>query len=127
MLWFHLPSAGRSLTEPGTAFGVGMCSTVLSPPPDSRLPRFQDWPPFVLVSGLLLIGLLADDDGVFAAAGHRLARTSRSGVALFVGAALMIGLVTAALNLNTSVAFLTPVLAYAARSRGEAEAALLYP
>ena len=69
---------------------------------------------------------MADDDGVFAAAGHRLARSSRSGGALFVGAAVMIGLVTAVLNLDTSVAFLTPILVYAARSRGEAEAALLY-
>ena len=95
-------------------------------PGDARSAAAQNWPPFVLVSGLLLIGVVADDDGLFAAAGHRLARTSRSGVALVVGAALMIGVVTALLNLDTSVAFLTPVLVYAARSRGEAEAALLY-
>jgi arsenical pump membrane protein len=95
-------------------------------PGDARSAAAQNWPPFVLVSGLLLIGLVADDDGLFAAAGHRLARTSRSGVALFVGAAVMTGVVTAVLNLDTSVAFLTPVLVYAARSRGEAEAALLY-
>jgi Na+/H+ antiporter NhaD/arsenite permease-like protein len=38
----------------------------------------------------------------------------------------MIGAVTALLNLDTSVAFLTLVLIYAARSRGEGEAPLLY-
>ena len=35
-------------------------------------------------------------------------------------------IVTSILNLDTSVAFLTPVLVYAARSRGEGEAPLLY-
>jgi arsenical pump membrane protein len=45
---------------------------------------------------------------------------------LFLGAAVMIGIVTAVLNLDTSVAFLTPVLVYSARSRGEGEAPLLY-
>jgi arsenical pump membrane protein len=86
----------------------------------------QDWSPFVLVTGLLLIGLVADEDGLFAAAGHQLARAAPNGPILFVGATVMIGLVTAVLNLDTSVAFLTPVLVYTARSRGAGEAALLY-
>ena len=60
------------------------------------------------------------------AAGHRLARTAPNGVVLFVGAVAVVGAVTAALNLDTSVAFLTPVLVYTARSRGEGEAPLLY-
>ena len=38
----------------------------------------------------------------------------------------MVGVVTAVLNLDTSVAFLTPVLVYTARSRGAGEAPLLY-
>ena len=80
----------------------------------------------MLVSGLLLIGLTADDDGLFACAGHHLARTARTGVVLFVGAVIMVGAVTAVLNLDTAVAFLTPVLVYTARSRGEGEAPLLY-
>jgi Na+/H+ antiporter NhaD/arsenite permease-like protein len=71
-------------------------------------------------------GLVADDDGLFAAAGHQLARLARSGNVLFLGATAMIGGVTAVLNLDTSVAFLTPVLVYMARSRGEGEAPLLY-
>jgi len=92
----------------------------------ARAAASQDWSPFVLVSGLLLIGLVADGDGLFAAAGNTLARLSSNGVVLFFGAALMISVVTALLNLDTSVAFLTPVLVYAARSRGSAEAPLLY-
>ncbi len=86
----------------------------------------QVWPPFVLVAGLLLIGVVADEDGLFASAGQRLARVASSGVVLFAGATVMIGVVTALLNLDTSVALLTPVLVYAARSRGEGETPLLY-
>jgi arsenical pump membrane protein len=86
----------------------------------------QDWSPFVLVAGLLLIGLVADDDGLFEAAGYHLARAARRGSALFAGAVAMIGVVTAVLNLDTSVAFLTPVLVHAARGRGTREAPLLY-
>ena len=71
-----------------------------------------------MVPGLLLIGLVANDDGLFAAAGNQLARVARSGGALFVGATVIIGLATATLNLDTSVAFLTPALAYTARGRG---------
>lgn len=86
----------------------------------------QDWPPFVLVAGLLLIGLVADDDRLFAAGGQLLAKSARNGFVLFVGAATVIGAVTALLNLDTSVAFLTPVLVDAARNRGSAETPLLY-
>jgi arsenical pump membrane protein len=93
---------------------------------DAQAAASQDWSPFVLVSGLLLIGLIADGDGLFAAAGNALARASSNGVALFLGASLIIAVVTALLNLDTSVAFLTPVLVYAARSRGSAQAPLLY-
>ena len=86
----------------------------------------QDWPPFVLVTGLLLVGLVANRDGLFAAAGHWLARLAPNGVLLYLGSVVMVGLVTAVLNLDTSVAFLTPVLVYSARSRGGGEAPLLY-
>ncbi|MGD0054772.1 MAG: SLC13 family permease [Acidimicrobiales bacterium] len=93
---------------------------------DTRSAASQDWPPFVLVTGLLLIGMVANDDGLFSAAGDSLARVSSNGLVLFVGAAIVIGAVTAVLNLDTSVAFLTPVLVYTARSRGGGEAPLLY-
>ena len=93
---------------------------------DARAAMDQVWSPFVLVAGLLLIGLVADEDGVFASVGHHLARTARTGGMLFLGATLIVSIVTAVLNLDTAVAFLTPVLVYSARSRGEGEAPLLY-
>ncbi len=105
---------------------AGLIAAIAVSPEDARSAAAQDWSPFVLVTGLLLIGLVADDDGLFAAAGHRLARISSSGIVLFAGATAVITLVTAVLNLDTSVAFLTPVLVYTARSRGESEAPLLY-
>ena len=95
-------------------------------PADALSAAAQDWSPFALVCGLLLIGLVADDDGLFAAAGARLAAAVRSGVLLFAGSVLLISVVTATLNLDTSVAFLTPVLVHAARNRGYGEPALLY-
>jgi arsenical pump membrane protein len=108
---------------------VGSATAVLAAvldPGDARSAASQDWPPFVLVVGLLLIGLVAAADGLFSAAGQRLARIPGNGVVLFVGAVVLVAAVTATLNLDTSVAFLTPVLVYTARRRGEGEAPLLY-
>ena len=105
---------------------IALTAAAVTRPDDARAAASQDWSPFVLVTGLLLIGLVADDDGVFAAAGHQMARAAPNGSVLFLGATVLIGLVTAVLNLDTSVAFLTPVLVYTARSRGGGEAALLY-
>jgi arsenical pump membrane protein len=105
---------------------AGLCAAVAARPIEARAAAAQVWTPFVLVAGLLLIGLVADDDGLFDAVGHQLARTARSGAVIFVGAVVMVGVVTAFLNLDTAVAFLTPVLVYTARSRGEGEAPLLY-
>jgi arsenical pump membrane protein len=111
------------------AAGLGCVGAVVAAaarPGEARSAAAQDWPPFVLVSGLLLIGLVADEDGLFAAAGHVLARVARNGLVLYAGAVLLIATVTTLLNLDTSVAFLTPILVYTARSRGEGEAPLLY-
>jgi arsenical pump membrane protein len=105
---------------------IGLVVAAITSPTEARGAAAQDWSPFVLVTGLLLIGLVADHDGLFAAAGHRLAQTATSGPALFIGATVMVGTVTALLNLDTSVAFLTPELVYAARSRQGGEAPLLY-
>ncbi len=105
---------------------LALLSATAASSADAASAASQVWPAFVLVTGLLLVGLVADDDGLFAAAGHRLARAARSGAALYVGATVMVGVVTAFLNLDTSVAFLTPVLVYSARSRGGGEAPLLY-
>jgi arsenical pump membrane protein len=105
---------------------VGLVVAIAVSPSDARLATDQDWSPFVLVTGLLLIGMVANDDGLFVAAGHQLARVASNGIVLLAGATIMIGSVTAVLNLDTSVAFLTPVLIYTARSRGGGEAPLLY-
>jgi arsenical pump membrane protein len=87
-------------------------------PGAARSAAGQVWSPFVLVAGLLLVGLVADQDGVFDAIGTRLAAVAPNGVTLVAGAAAIVAVVTALLNLDTSVVFLTPVLIYAARSRG---------
>jgi arsenical pump membrane protein len=106
--------------------GLGVLIALALNTSDTRAAAGQDWPPFVLVSGLLLVGLVSEEDGLFRAAGELLARRARNGVLLYAGAVLMIAVVTALLNLDTSVAFLTPVFVYTARSRGEGEAPLLY-
>ena len=94
----------------GVAFAVD--------PAAARAATAQVWPAFVLVTGLILVGLVCDADGLFAWVGHRLAARAPGSVTLFVGAAVLVAGVTAVLNLDTSVVFVTPVLVYAARSRG---------
>lgn len=86
----------------------------------------QVWQPFALITGLLLIGRIAASDGLFEAVGARLARVLSNGVALFASLMLLVAVVTALLNLDTSVVFLTPVLIHAARQRGIKEDAFLY-
>jgi arsenical pump membrane protein len=86
----------------------------------------QIWAPFVLVTGLLLIGAAADADGLFVAAGDRLARLPGRPLLLFVAALALVAAVTAVLNLDTAVVFVTPVLLAAAASRGIDPAAFLY-
>jgi len=124
---------GDGLAAPGRARWAlalaGMAGAAVAVALDRSAARSaagQDWPPFALVTGLLLVGLVAHDDGLFAAAGRRLARTSSSGWLLYAGAVVLVSAVTSILNLDTSVAFLTPVLVHAARSRGEDDAPFLY-
>jgi arsenical pump membrane protein len=85
----------------------------------------QTWPAFVLVAGLLLVGLVAFEDGLFEYAGERLARAAERRFLLYIGVTVLVAVVTAVLNLDTSVAFLAPVLVHTARRRGEHEAGLL--
>ncbi len=89
----------------------------------ARSAASQVWPPFVLVTGLLLVGLAADRDGLFAAAGRRLSATAPTGPALVAGAAATVAVATAVLNLDTSVAFVTPVLVHLHRNRSPDRAA----
>lgn len=86
----------------------------------------QTWEPFVLVVGLLLIGHVASKDGLFEVAGSKLARLRGGTMVLFVSMMFLVALVTATLNLDTSVVFLTPVLLHAARHRSVDEDAFLY-
>jgi arsenical pump membrane protein len=86
----------------------------------------QSWPPFVLIAGLLLIGLIANRDGLFAWGGARLQSLPGGGVALLAAALLLDAVVTAVLNLDTAVVFLTPVLVFAARRRRVAVEPFLY-
>ena len=104
---------------------VAAVAAILADHAAARSAAAQVWSPFVLVAGLLLVGLVADQDGLFAAVGHRLASVAPNGFVLFTGASLGIATVTAVLNLDTSVVFITPVLVYAARSRGQDGSALL--
>ena len=112
----------------GPAFGgcALLLVAALFAPHHARAAAAQDWPPFVLVAGLLLVGLVADGDRLFAAGGHALARIAPNGVLLYLGTVLLVLTVTTLLNLDTAVTFLTPVLVYTARSRGEGEAPLIY-
>jgi arsenical pump membrane protein len=86
----------------------------------------QAWPAFALVTGLLLVGVVAERDGLFAAAGARTSQLPLPPRALLVAALGLVVAVTAVLNLDTSVFFLTPVLLHLARHRGVDEAPFLY-
>jgi arsenical pump membrane protein len=105
---------------------AGALAALLAAPQQARGAAAQTWSPFVLVSGLLLVGMVAEADGLFRAAGSHLARAARNGISLFARGTALLIVVTATLNLDTSVVFLTPVLVAAARRLGRAERALLY-
>jgi len=89
-------------------------------------PFSQAWPAFALVIGLLLIGAVAAREGVFAEAGAVVARAPGGPFVLLAGLLLVVALVTAVLNLDTAVVFLTPVLLHAARERGLDDGPFLY-
>jgi len=92
---------------------------------DAAAAAARTWPPFVLVAGLLLIGAVAYEDGTFQAAGALLDRLGGEPM-LYAVAMGLVAAVTVVLNLDTSAAFLTPVLVGAARRRGASEERLLY-
>ena len=86
----------------------------------------QLWPPFVLVSGLILIGGVAGEEGSFEAVGARLATARIGPRGLLVALLGLVAFVTVVLNLDTAVVFLTPVLVHSARRRGLDERPFLY-
>jgi arsenical pump membrane protein len=121
---------GTASLRPVRVFAaVGLVGALLAAaldPAGARAAVHQNWPPFVLVIGLLLVGLVANRDGLFNAAGGVVAARANRGLLLYAGAVLVIAVVTAVLNRDTAVAFLTPVLIYTARQRGGGEGVLLY-
>lgn len=86
----------------------------------------HSWQPFVLIAGLLLIGHAAAREGLFASVGLLVARTPGSDVALFAVTMVAVAIVTAVLNLDTSVVFMTPVALHAARVRGSDDVAFAF-
>jgi arsenical pump membrane protein len=110
-------------------FALGAPSCVLAAaldPGAARSAASQDWPAFVLVAGLLLVGVVASEAGIFESAGEKLSRLGVRESTRFICAAALIGVVSALLNLDTAAAFLTPVLVHMVRKRGAPEAPVLY-
>ncbi|HEY3922224.1 MAG TPA: SLC13 family permease [Gaiellaceae bacterium] len=86
----------------------------------------QAWPPFVLVTGLILIGAVVEADGLFAAVGVRIERIGGGPLALLAALLGLEAVVTALLNLDTAAVFVTPIVLHAARSRRVDERPFLY-
>lgn len=108
------------------AGGAAALASVLLDRRDAVVSAARSWPPFVLVAGLLLIGTVADEDGVFSGAGALLDRLPGGDLCLYLAAMGLVALVTVFLNLDTAAAFLTPVLIYVADKRRADQARLLY-
>ena len=86
----------------------------------------HSWQPFVLITGLLFIGHVASREGLFESVGRLIARTPGNDVALFSVTMVAVALVTALLNLDTSVVFMTPVALQAARARDSDDVAFAF-
>ena len=95
------------VTLVGSDTGGALCQIRLSQVHLSAAAE-QAWPPFVLVSGLLLIGLIAHRDGLFEQTGRFLQSLAGPPVVLLAACLLLVAVVTAVLNLDTAVVFLTP-------------------
>jgi len=108
-----------------TAAVAGVVAAVLSPS-DAASAAGRIWPPFVLVAGLLLVGLVAQRDGLFEQGARATDRVGGGGAGLLLALLGLVAVVTAVLNLDTSVAFLTPILVLGARRRGLDETPFLF-
>ncbi|MBW4030729.1 MAG: hypothetical protein HIU57_08705 [Acidobacteria bacterium] len=86
----------------------------------------HSWQPFVLITGLLFIGHAAAREGLFESVGQLVARTPGSDGRLLTVTLVAVASVTAVLNLDTSVVFMTPVALHAARARGSDEVAFAF-
>ncbi|MGC8499084.1 MAG: SLC13 family permease [Acidimicrobiales bacterium] len=120
------PAAQRGAVVWGAVGVLGLAGAWLAPPRVALDALHQDWPPFVLVAGLLLVGLAADEDRLFAWLGGHVAGVSTSGARVYVVSASLVVVVTALLNLDTAVVFMTPLMIHVARRRGVEGGAWLY-
>jgi len=109
-----------------TASAAVLVAAVVVSPDETRAAADQTWPPFALVAGLLMIGVVAHEEGLFAGLAERASRLRAHPAVLLLAMLGVVAAVTAVLNLDTSVAFLTPVLVLAARARGLDEEPFLY-
>ncbi len=100
---------------------LALAVAAVAAPHAARAAASRTWPPFVLVAGLLLIGRVASEEGAFDRAAAVASRLRGGPTALLLALLGLVAVVTAILNLDTSVAFLTPVLILAARRRGLGE------
>ena len=105
---------------------AALIAAALSAPHNARAAANQTWAPFVLVAGLLMVGVVAHRDGLFEALGARAARFGAHPAILLLALLGIEAAVTVVLNLDTSVAFMTPVLVLAARAQNTDEEAFLY-
>ena len=101
---------GRAVVLRLTLASLGAAAAIAAAaaaPADAHAAFSQAWPAFALVAGLLLVGAAAAADGVFEAAGARMARAPGGPVVLLAGLLLLDALVTVVLNLDTAVVFMT--------------------
>ncbi|MFZ0667446.1 MAG: SLC13 family permease [Acidimicrobiales bacterium] len=103
-----------------------LVAAVALDPGAGRSAAAQDWPAFVLVGGLILVGLVASETKVFEQAGLRLAALPGGDLGRYICAVAVTGVVSAILNLDTAALFVTPVLIQMCRSRRMNEAPMLY-
>src|SRR5581483_9591935 len=86
----------------------------------------QGWSPFVLIAGLLAVGAVVHEAGLFDAIGHRVGGVRGPHTLALILMLLLVAATTAVLNLDTAAAFLTPVAVVAARRRGVRVDSFLY-
>ncbi|HVB27318.1 MAG TPA: SLC13 family permease [Mycobacteriales bacterium] len=104
---------------------AGVTAAVLAPR-SALSAADQAWPAFVLVLGLLLLGFAAAEDGAFAAAARLLARVPGGRWPGYLVAMALVASTSVLLNLDTAVAFLTPVVVLLAREHAADERPFLY-
>lgn len=84
-----------------------------------------NWPPFVLVAGLCVLGFVSHLDGLFSWLAARGARVGRRPLTRLAALLALVAVVTIVLNLDTAAVFVTPVVVMAAhRGRIRVDGAL---